>query len=227
VVVVARLIVRTSVTYAIIGLVLFGAAGTADWPAAWIFLAQMIVLSLVGGLWLVRHDPALVQERLAPVMQKGQPTADKVLLPVIILVLFGAIVLMALDAVRLAWSSVPLWVQAVGELALLLSIWLSLRTLAENSFAAPVVKIQEDRGHTVITSGPYRYVRHPMYAGALIFFAGTSLLLGSWWGLVAVPVLAVVLGLRIQLEEKTLRAGLKDYDDYARRVRFRLIPLVW
>ena len=169
----------------------------------------MIVLSLVGGLWLARHDPALVQERLAPPIQKDQPTADKILLTVIILVIFGALVLMALDAVRFGWSSVPPWVQAIGELILLLSMWISFRTLRENSFAAPVVKIQKDRGQTVISTGPYRYVRHPMYAGALIFFVGTSLLLGSWWGLAAVLVLAVLLGIRIQIEEKALRAGLR------------------
>jgi protein-S-isoprenylcysteine O-methyltransferase Ste14 len=89
------------------------------------------------------------------------------------------------------------------------------------------VKIQQDRGQTVITTGPYRLVRHPLYAGALVFIAGTSLLLGSWWGLVAVPVLAALLALRIRIEEEALRAGLKGYDDYARRVPYRLIPQVW
>jgi protein-S-isoprenylcysteine O-methyltransferase Ste14 len=224
---VVRLIVQTFVSFGLMGLFLFGAAGTADWPAAWVFLVEMTVLSIVGGLWLVRHDPALVQERFAPPIQKGQPTADKVLLQVIILVIFGAIVLMALDAVRFAWSSVPFWVQAFGELVLLLSIWISFRTLGENSFAAPVVKIQESRGQTVITSGPYRHVRHPMYAGGLMFLVGTSLLLGSWWGLITMPVLALLLAVRIQIEEKALRAGLKGYEDYARRVRYRLIPLIW
>jgi protein-S-isoprenylcysteine O-methyltransferase Ste14 len=224
---VVRLTVQTLVSFGIMGLLLFLAAGTADWPAAWVFLVEMIVLSIVGGLWLIRHDPALVQERLAPPIQKGQPTADKVLLPVIILEISGAIVLMALDAVRFAWSSVPFWVQAVGDLLLLLSIWISFRTLGENSFAAPVVKVQESRGQTVISSGPYRHVRHPMYAGVLMFLVGTSLLLGSWWGLITMPVLALLLAVRIQIEEKALRAGLKGYEDYARRVRYRLIPLIW
>jgi protein-S-isoprenylcysteine O-methyltransferase Ste14 len=224
---VVRLIVQTLVSFGIMGLLLFLGAGTADWLAAWVFLVEMIVLSIVGGLWLIRHDPALVQERLAPPIQKGQPTADKVLLPVIILEISGAIVLMALDAVRFAWSSVPFWVQAVGDLLLLLSIWISFQTLGENSFAAPVVKVQESRGQTVISSGPYRHVRHPMYAGVLMFLVGTSLLLGSWWGLITMPVLALLLAVRIQIEENALRAGLKGYEDYARRVRYRLIPLIW
>jgi protein-S-isoprenylcysteine O-methyltransferase Ste14 len=222
-----RLIVQTLVSFGVIGLFLFAAAGTVAWPVGWVFLFEMIVLSIVGGLWLVRRDPALVQERLAPPIQKGQPTADKILLQVIILVFLGAIVFMALDAVRFAWSAVPFWGQAVGELLLLLSMWISFQTLGENSFAAPVVKIQESRGQTVISSGPYRHVRHPMYAGVLVFMAGTSLLLGSWWGLIATPVLGLLLAVRIQIEEKALRTGLKGYEDYARRVRYRLIPMIW
>jgi protein-S-isoprenylcysteine O-methyltransferase Ste14 len=227
VVMVARLIVQTFVWYAVIGSVLFLAAGTVDWPAAWLLLAEMVAISLVGGLGLIRRDPGLVAERLRPPIQKDQPTADKFLLIVVILALVAAHVLMALDAVRFAWSYVPPWIQAVGQLILLLSLWISLRTLRENSFAAPVVKIQRDRGQTVISTGPYRHVRHPMYAGALAYFAGTSLLLGSWWGLAAVLVVAVLLGIRIGIEEKALRAGLQGYDDYAARVRYRLIPLVW
>jgi protein-S-isoprenylcysteine O-methyltransferase Ste14 len=224
---VVRLIVQTFVWYGAMGLMLFLAAGTADWRAGWLFLAQMIVISLGGGLWLARHDPGLIAERLKPPIQKDQPAADKFLIIVIILAFLGAHVLMALDAVRFGWSSAPSWVQAIGELILLVALWISFATLRENSFAAPVVKIQQDRGQTVIATGPYRYVRHPMYAGGLLFVAGTSLLLGSWWGLAAVLVLAALLGTRIQIEEAALRAGLQGYDDYAARVRYRLIPLVW
>ncbi len=222
-----RMIVQTLGCYGVIALLLFFTAGTADWPEAWIFLAVMIVVSLVGGLWLVRRDPGLVQQRLAPPIQRDQPAADRVLVPLILLAFFGAFVLMALDAVRLRWSSVPAWVQAIGGLILLLSVWISFRVMLENSFAAPVVKIQKDRGQTVITTGPYRQVRHPMYAGGLMFLAGTSLLLGSWWGLVAALVLAVLLAIRIRIEEKALRDGLEGYDEYARRVRYRLVPLIW
>jgi protein-S-isoprenylcysteine O-methyltransferase Ste14 len=224
---VARLIVQTFVSYGLMGLALFLAAGTVHWLSAWIFLGEMIVASLVGGLWLARHDPALVQERLGPPIQKDQPVADKILLTSFIVLFLGALVLMAFDAVRFEWSFVPLWVRAIGQLLLLLSLWIGFRTMRENSFAAPVVKIQEDRGQTVVTTGLYGHVRHPMYAGAIVFLIGTSLLLGSWWGLVGVLGLAVLLGLRIQIEEKTLRAGLQGYGDYAARVRYRLIPLVW
>jgi protein-S-isoprenylcysteine O-methyltransferase Ste14 len=178
-----------------------------------------------GGI--ARHDPALLEERLAPPIQTGQPAADKMLLTVLILLNFAALAVMALDAVRFAWSSVPPWVQAVGELILLLSVWIVIRTLRENSFAAPVVKIQEDRGQTVVATGPYRHVRHPMYAGTLVALVGTSLLLGSWWGLLVVFARVVLISIRIRIEERTLRAGLHGYDEYAARVPYRLIPLVW
>lgn len=223
----ARLIAQTILWYGMLALLLFLAAGTLDWPAAWVFLAMMTVLSLGLGLWFARHDPGLLGERLASPFQRDQPRADKFVLTLLLPLFFGAFALMALDAVRFGWSSVPPWVQVFGALCVLLSIWMSYRTMRANSFAAPVVKIQRDRGHTVVTTGPYRYVRHPLYAGALVFLGGTSLMLGSWWGLVAVPLVAILLGIRIGIEEATLRAGLAGYEDYARRVRYRLIPMVW
>ncbi|WP_331373126.1 methyltransferase family protein [Sinorhizobium chiapasense] len=224
---IVRLIVQTVIWFGVIAAVLFASAGTLAWPAAWIYLAVMLALSLIAGLMLARHDPALLKERLSAPIQKDQPFADKVLLTIILLFLFGSFAFMALDAVRFGWSSVPPWVQGVGAMALLLSIWFNYWTFRENSFAAPVVKIQKERAQSVVTTGPYRYVRHPLYASALIFVAGSSLLLGSWWGLGAVLVLLVLLAIRIRIEEKALRTGLAGYDAYAARVRYRLVPFVW
>jgi protein-S-isoprenylcysteine O-methyltransferase Ste14 len=97
----------------------------------------------------------------------------------------------------------------------------------ENSFAAPLVKVQRERGHHVIDSGPYAFVRHPMYTGAIVFFIGIPLLLGSPWGLIAVPLLALMFAIRIIIEERTLRDGLEGYIDYTSRVRYRLLPGIW
>jgi protein-S-isoprenylcysteine O-methyltransferase Ste14 len=96
-----------------------------------------------------------------------------------------------------------------------------------NSFAVPAVKIQKERGQTVVTTGPYATVRHPLYFGALFYVAATSLVLGSWWGLATVPLVAFGFAIRIRVEEKALREGLQGYDDYTRRVRLRLIPFIW
>ncbi|HEY2401505.1 MAG TPA: isoprenylcysteine carboxylmethyltransferase family protein [Steroidobacteraceae bacterium] len=224
---VTRLVIQTLVWFGLMGLLLFLPAGTWNWPSAWVYLAEMVSLSLVVGLLLAKHDPGVLKERLASPVQKTQPTADKILLVIILVVIFGSMAFMALDAVRFGWSDMPVWVQALGALILLVSVLFNYRTLRENSFAAPVVKIQQERGHTVISTGPYAYVRHPFYVGGILFFLGTPLLLGSWWGLLATLLLVILLAVRIQIEERTLRTGLPGYQEYTQQVRYRLIPYLW
>jgi len=223
---VRRVIVQTVVWYGVMGLLLFVPSGTLQWPGAWAFLAEMIGLSALTGALLARHDPGLLAERLGSPVQKGQPTADKFLLIAIFLSLAGWLVFMGLDR-RFGWSDVPVWVQILGALGVALCLWIGYRVMRENSFAAPVVKIQKERGQRVIDTGPYSYVRHPLYAGALFFFVGVPLLLGSWWGLAPTPAFVLLLAARILLEEKTLRAGLEGYDAYIARVRYRLVPRIW
>ncbi|AMY00219.1 isoprenylcysteine carboxylmethyltransferase family protein [Mesorhizobium ciceri] len=223
---IAKLVLQTFVWFVAMGALLFLSAGTLHWPGAWVYLVGMVGLSLTLGVALARRDPGLMNERLSSPIQKNQDVADKVLLSILLLAIFGSQIFMGFD-VRFGWSAVPVWVQVVGALVLLLGIWICYLTMLENSFAAPVVKIQDERGQRVISTGPYSYVRHPMYAGAILFFAGTALLLGSWWGLASVLVLVVLLAIRTFIEEKTLRAGLRGYDDYVARVRYCLIPLVW
>ncbi|ANT52160.1 methyltransferase family protein [Mesorhizobium amorphae] len=223
---ISKLILQTFVWFGGMGALLFLSAGTLHWPGAWAYLVVMVGLSLTLGVSLARRNPGLMNERLGPPIQKNQPAADKVLLSILLLAIFGWLALMGFD-VRFGWSRVAVLAQVIGALVVLVGIWICYRTMLENSFAAPVVKIQEERGQHVITTGPYGYVRHPMYAGAILFFAGTALLLGSWWGLASVLVFIVLLAIRTFIEEKTLRTGLRGYDDYAATVRYRLIPLVW
>jgi protein-S-isoprenylcysteine O-methyltransferase Ste14 len=139
----------------------------------------------------------------------------------------GWLVLMALDAVRFRWSQVPLWAQALGAILIALCMYMAYLVFRENSFAAPTVKMQTERGHRVVTSGPYAYVRHPMYAGALLYFIGTPLLLGSWYGLAAAPLMVAILAVRAVKEERMLAEELAGYRGYAARVRYRLVPWVW
>jgi protein-S-isoprenylcysteine O-methyltransferase Ste14 len=140
---------------------------------------------------------------------------------------FGWLVLMGLDAGRFHWSRVPLFVQVAGVGLIGLGSYLVGLTFKANSFAAPVVKIQKERGHQVVTTGPYAYVRHPMYAGALFFIVGAPLLLGSWWGLAGAALLVLAMAIRAVLEERALKAELKGYAEYAERVRYRLVPYLW
>jgi protein-S-isoprenylcysteine O-methyltransferase Ste14 len=223
----AKLIVRNTLWIAAMGALLFVPAGTLAWPGAWAFLAEMWVLALGLVGWLLRHDPALLKERTGSFIQRGQATIDKILVVALMVTYCAWFALMGLDR-RYGWSSsVPVWLQVIGAVGVLLSVYLSYLTFRENSFASPVVKIQTERAHHVITTGPYRYVRHPMYAGALVHFIGVPLLLGSWWGLAAVPLFMGLFVVRIGIEERTLRAALQGYDAYSARVRYRLIPLIW
>jgi protein-S-isoprenylcysteine O-methyltransferase Ste14 len=126
-----------------------------------------------------------------------------------------------------AGSVVPPWIQAFGVLVIAVSMYIMFLVMRTNSFAAPVVKIQAERGHRVINDGPYAIVRHPMYGGALLLILGIPLLLGSWWGLAFAPALILLFAIRAAMEERTLMAELPGYTDYAARVRHRLIPMVW
>jgi protein-S-isoprenylcysteine O-methyltransferase Ste14 len=222
-----KFIRRTVFSLLVLGVVLFGAAGTLRWPGAWIYLALAAAMSFSGGFWLARHDPGLLNERLGSLIQRGQKGWDKLFMVPMLAIWLGWLVLMGLDAGRYHWSSVPLYAQLIGFVLLCLGCYIVWLTFKANTFAAPVIKIQKERGHRVVTTGPYAYVRHPMYAGALLYILGAPLLLGSWWGLAAAAGLFVLLGVRAVLEERTLKTELEGYAEYASRVRYRLVPRVW
>jgi protein-S-isoprenylcysteine O-methyltransferase Ste14 len=150
-----------------------------------------------------------------------------VFVAVVLLLFVGWLILMALDAVRFGYSEVPDWLQISGAIGVLISFYIMFLTFRENAYLAMVVKLQEERGQRVVSSGPYRYVRHPMYASMFVFFPATALLLGSWWGLLLCAVLLGLLVWRIPLEERMLENGLAGYDEYEGRVKYRLIPHVW
>jgi protein-S-isoprenylcysteine O-methyltransferase Ste14 len=223
---IAQLIVQNVVWFGAMGAVLFLSAGTFAWPGAWVFLAVMIAVGFALGLDLARRDPALLRERMGSPVQRNQPAADKTLLIALFATLVAWLALMGLDR-RFAWSSVAPPVQALGALMIAGSVWFCYRVMLANSFAAPVVKIQRERGQRVVSTGPYAFVRHPMYFGAVFYFIGVALLLGSWWGPLFALLPIGLLCLRIPIEEKALREGLEGYDAYAARVRYRLIPHVW
>jgi len=223
---IAKLLLQNTIFVVALGALLFASAGTLDWPAAWVFLIASATLGPACGLWLAKTDPALLAERMRPTFQADQPAADKKFMLTFVVVVLLWLIAIGLDH-RAHASRVPLVLQALGLAMYLLSTAFIMWVFRENSFAAPVVKVQAERHHRVVSSGPYAFVRHPMYSGVMLFFFGVPLLLGSWWGVAIAPVFAVLFAIRARIEERALVEGLPDYADYAARVRYRLVPGLW
>jgi protein-S-isoprenylcysteine O-methyltransferase Ste14 len=223
---VAKLLLQNTIVVVAMGALLFATAGSLDWPAAWVMLIVSAILGPACGLWLAETDPALLAERLRPTFQANQPAADKIFMLIFFLALLLWLVAIGLDR-RANASDVPLLLQVLGLAMYLLSIAFIMWVFRENSFAAPVVKVQAARHQRVISSGPYAFVRHPMYSGIMLYFLGIPLLLGSWWGVAIAPVFAILFAIRARIEERALVEGLPDYADYAERVRYRLVPGLW
>jgi len=224
---IARLVVEAGVWLGLMGVLLFSGAGTSRWPQAWAFLGIFAAGSFAFGAWLIRRDPALLAARLGPLAQRGQPLWDRVFLLVFIGVWCGWLVLMALDARRWHTSRVPAWLNALGGLLVVAGFLATMLVFRENSFAAPVVRVQAERGQRVVDTGPYAIVRHPMYASAVVYLVGMPLLLGSWLGLLVVPLMIAAMAPRAVMEERLLERELPGYAEYVRRVRYRLVPGLW
>lgn len=208
-------------------LLLFLPAGTWHWWPGWAFLGIYFVGGTIMTLWLAKANPGLLQERMTGLGSADIRPWDKRLMAVLILLYIAWLVVMPLDAVRFQWSHIPVWAQTVGGALLCVSLYLLFLTYRANSFLSPAVRIQRERGQTVITTGPYRYVRHPMYASFLVQLIGVSLLLGSWVGLLVGLLFTVVASRRAVLEERMLREELPGYAEYLARVKYRLIPFLW
>jgi protein-S-isoprenylcysteine O-methyltransferase Ste14 len=206
---------------------LFGAAGTLGWPPAWAFLGVFFVAAFLIVRMLARHDPALLQERMRWPLRREQLPWDRMVVILLTVLFPGWLVLMGLDAVRFDWSWMPDWLQVIGGIGVATAMSIIYRISEENTFLSPIVRIQTERGHRMISTGPYAIVRHPLYAAALMLFVSTALLLGSWFGLAAVVVLGSAIVFRTAMEDRELRLKLEGYVDYTRKVRYRLFPGVW
>jgi protein-S-isoprenylcysteine O-methyltransferase Ste14 len=223
----AKVWIALSIEFFVFAVLLFGAAGTLFWPAAWAFLIVFFAWTLLITHQLARDDPALLAERMKPLIQKGQPLWDKILMVSLVVLFVGWLIVMGLDAIRFRWFAMPVWLQVLGAAGFIASLWIYHQTMRANTFLANVVKIQKERGHKVVSDGPYGAVRHPLYAGALLFLPMVALMLGSWAGVAVTPLVASIIIVRAALEDRELHHSLDGYADYARQVRYRLIPLVW
>lgn len=221
----AKGLFQLSVTLIIMGVLLFWPAGTLAYPGGWALIAIFGGGGLLVIIWLARRDPRLLAERMASPIQPDQKPWDRIWLVSFIIAFIGWIPFMGWDAGRTGLIAVPPWLQAIGGLAIAANMLGTAWTFRENSFAAPVVKIQADQ--KAIDTGPYAFVRHPMYTSAILLFLGMPLLLGSWFGLAPALLFCVAIGWRAVHEERALADELAGYRDYAARVRYRLIPYIW
>jgi len=216
---------QVAVYFLVIGAALFLAAGRLNWPEAWIYLVAHFLLAAAAQAWLTRFDPDLAEER----GRWGANTTawDRWILSANLLLTLALPIVIGLDAGRYEWSAVPWPVRLAALLGLLPGFGLPILASRANTYLASTVRIQDERGQTVVSTGPYAAIRHPMYAGMILFNLCLPVLLGSWWGLAVSSVMITLLVVRTALEDRALRAELPGYLDYARRVRFRLIPGIW
>jgi protein-S-isoprenylcysteine O-methyltransferase Ste14 len=202
-------------------------SGRWDWWEGWVSAAIIVLGFVVSRALAVRRHPDILQERATSMGHEDTKTWDKVLAP---LVAFGSafiLVVAGLDA-RSGWSpGFPLAAKVVALVFILLGYALGTYALMENRFFSGTVRIQTERGHKVVSSGPYDWIRHPGYAGAILTYLGMPIFLDSWWALVPAVLSVVIIAIRTHLEDRTLREELEGYDTYAYHVPYRLLPGVW
>ena len=206
--------------------VLFISSGRLDWVAAWAYLGLFVFGLGVNGYFLYRKNPELIAERAE--VRGGTKGWDRVLTIIYGLLAGVGLQLVAGLNTRFGWPpQVPVYLQMLALVPMLMGFAFSSWAMVNNSFFALTVRIQDERGHTVVSDGPYGWVRHPGYAGWSLSLITTPLMLGSCWALVPGTLAAILLVVRTVLEDRTLREELDGYAEYAQRVRHRLVPGIW
>jgi protein-S-isoprenylcysteine O-methyltransferase Ste14 len=207
------------------GVALFWSAGRLDWWAAWAVLAVWAVEFAAMDILLIHFNPDLMTERQAP--PKGAKSWDRTILSILRLLQLARYILAGLDQ-RYGWTiGFPVAAQISGLMVCVLSYAVLTWAMVSNVFFSQIVRIQADRGHAVVTKGPYRFVRHPAYIGMILFELAMGVLLASWPAILVGGVCGVLVILRTALEDRTLLGELAGYLDYARQVRYRLVPGIW
>ena len=204
---------------------LFGAAGRLDWLGAWLLTGLYFLFLLIVAIWTTIKAPGLMEERSRKAA--NVKSWDNVIMTIYTVLLFALLITAGLDAGRFRWSAMPVAWQILGIMLLALSGYVIWRVIAVNYYLSRYARIQDDRGQKVVAEGPYRFVRHPMYAMLIPFMTGIALVLGSWWALLPGGLIGVLFVIRTALEDKMLQQELPGYRDYAQKVRYRLFPGIW
>jgi protein-S-isoprenylcysteine O-methyltransferase Ste14 len=221
----ARYVVQRLGLLGIFACLLFGAAGSLAWPRGWAYLAAVLAVEAGTLALLAARAPETLRQRGAG--HVGVKRFERVFVPAWLTLALATPLVAGLDAVRFQASSLPGSLFWLGLAVLLPASALGAWAMLENEHFEQFVRIQEERGHRVVTSGPYRWVRHPGYLAAILGALATPLMLGSLWTFAPAGLVALLFALRTRLEDATLRRELTGYEEYARRTRFRLVPLVW
>ena len=212
------LVLRLLIFELVLGGVLFASAGRLDLPWFW---AVIVIHAMSMAVAVPRIDPELRKERFSP----GPGGQDRRLRLIALPIVLVHLVVAGLDAGRFHWSGeVAVSMHAAGLVVYMLGLWLALWAMSANRFFSPVVRIQKERGHHLVTTGPYRFVRHPGYVGVMSATLGEGLALGSYWSLVPLVVLFLLFIRRTALEDRFLLAELEGYAEFAQKVRYRLLP---
>jgi protein-S-isoprenylcysteine O-methyltransferase Ste14 len=222
-----NLILHDLLAFGFSAAVMFLAAGRLNMPVMLIFWLAYFLISLTSGIYMIRTDTPLMQERQDAIGQKNVKAWDRGILAAVSILTTALFALIGLDAGRFEWSQVPLSIRISGAVLMLLSFPLTLWASRANTFMSVQVRIQSERGHHVISNGPYAIVRHPMYAAMCMQHIGMPLMLNSWYALPVSLLLIAVLVLRVKLEENALSEELPGYADYLQKVKYRLFPGVW
>ena len=206
------------------GLMLFLPAGTFHYWQAWVFLAVFAFYTWIPSVYLVRKNPAALERRMHAGPLAETRTLQQIVSTVVFICFPAMLVVSALDH-RFGWSSVPTTVPVVGDILVAVGLGVAMLVVAQNGYAAANITVES--GQTLVSTGLYGLVRHPMYSGSVIMMVGVPLALDSYWGLVFVIPALVALALRIRDEEEFLQQQLSGYSDYEQQVRYRLVPYVW
>lgn len=222
-----RWVAQSTIFVLVLGAILFLSAGRLDWPLAWVYLGVFFTGLLFNGVYLARRNPALLKERSELRPRQGVEKWDVVISTLVRIAMLVAFVVCGLDR-RYGWSGiVSLAVQLLALGFAVLGGTLVMWALASNPFAVVYVRIQAERGHSVAMAGPYRFVRHPLYTGVLIFALDFPVALGSLWALILGALVAILFIMKTANEDRKLQVELDGYREYARHVRYRLLPGVW
>jgi protein-S-isoprenylcysteine O-methyltransferase Ste14 len=222
------LVLRTLISTSIVSLLPFVVSGRWDWLVGWAYVGLSLLLSMLTQAVLAWRYPELWVERVTSLEKEGVKPWDRWLVPFISILGPALLIGVAGLDVRYGWSpELPLAAHLGGLVGILLGYSIGSWALFSNPFFSGVVRIQTERGHRVVSHGPYRFVRHPGYAGNLLYYLGVPLFFGTLWAYLPAALLLLITVIRTALEDRTLQAELHGYASYAGRVHFRLLPGVW